>query len=119
MELNLQNIEELIFYDKKVQRLLPEFRHLFDQWRLGKQVPGMQAIGKRSVFDLLNGLEPYHVQKLEEYFAAKIILDKIDYSIIVHYEGGLEEPAELCRYSNFKEFCVYRDADNFYISFWR
>jgi len=27
MEINLQNIEELIFFDKKAHALFPEFRH--------------------------------------------------------------------------------------------
>ena len=54
MEINLKNIEEIIFFDKKIQLLLPEFRHFFDQWQLGQHIPGMKALAKRSVLDVLN-----------------------------------------------------------------
>lgn len=119
MELNLQNIEDVIFFDKKVQNLLPEFRHLFDQWAIGKRMPGMQTLGKRSVVDFINALEDHHIRKLEEYFGTTIIVDKIDGTIVRHVDGPLEEPGELCRYANFKQFCVDRDGDNLRITFWR
>jgi hypothetical protein len=120
MELNLQNIEDAIFFDKKVQSLLPEFRHLFDQWSLSKRVPGMQTLGKRTVIDFLNSLEAEHVRKLEEYFGTTIIVDKVEGHLVKNYEGDLELiEGELCKFHGFKEFSVYRDAEKAYITYWR
>lgn len=120
MQINLQNIEDLLFFDKKAQSLLPEFRHLFDQWSLSKRVPGLQTLGRRSVVDLLNSLEADHIQKLEEYLGDIIVVDKIDYHLVRNFEGPLEEAeGRLCQFAGFKDFCVHRDADRVYISFWR
>lgn len=119
MELNLQNIEDVIFFDKKVQQLLPEFRHLFDQWAVSKRVPGLQNLGKRSVVEFINALEDQHVRKLEEYFGDTIILDKVDGTIVRHYESKLEDADFLCQYADFKQFCVDRDGDNLRVTFWR
>jgi len=46
MEINLQNIEEIIFLDKKVQEHLPEYRYLFDQWNLAHRVSGLKQMAQ-------------------------------------------------------------------------
>lgn len=120
MEINFQNIEDRIFYDKKAQALLPEFRHLFDQWSLAKRVPGLQTMGRRAVLQVLNSLEGEHIQRLEEYFNDIIVVDKLDHHIVRNYQGGLEEAeGSLCQFAGFKDFCLHRDANQVYISFWR
>jgi hypothetical protein len=68
MEINLKNIEEIIFFDKQVQHLLPEFRHLFDQWVLAYRNSGLKPLAKSSVFELMNNLDDSHIKKLENYF---------------------------------------------------
>jgi hypothetical protein len=120
MDINLQNIEDVIFFNREAQELLPEFRHLFDQWRLAKQVPGLGSLGQRSVLELLNGLTAEHVQKLQEYFGDIILVDKIDHRIVRHYEGDVTEAEkELCEFSGYREFCPYRKGGRLYVSFWR
>ena len=120
MEINLKNIEEIIFFDKKLQLLLPEFRHFFDQWQLGQQIPGMKTLARRSVLDVLNALDKNHIKKLEEYFNESILIDKIDYKIIAHFDTNIEnETQNLCNFVGYKEFCLHRNKDKISISFWR
>ncbi len=120
MDLNLQNIEEAIFFDKKVQGLLPEFRHLFDQWSISKRVPGMQNLGKRTVIEFLNSLEADHVRRIGEYFGETIIVDKIDGNLVRDYEGDSElAEDDLCQFAGFKDCAVYRDCGRVYITYWR
>jgi hypothetical protein len=118
MEINLKNIEQQIFFDEKICEKLPEFRHLFDQWRMSKQYPGFGNLGNRSVLDLLNSLEPKHIAILEEYFKTSILLNKIDPHIVRHHENGLNTEG-LCEFSGYKEFCIYRSKDKMKLSFWR
>ena len=118
MEINIKNIEEQIFFDKKIHKLFPEFRHLFDQWQLSKQFPGFGNLGNRSVLDLLNSIEEKHLRILEEYFGTTILLNKIDSRIVRHYQSELNN-SELCEFSGYKEFCIHRDKDKINISFWR
>lgn len=120
MEINLRNIEEAIFFDKKAQALLPEFRHLFDQWQLGQRIPGMKTLGQRSVLDLLNSLNEIHIRKLEEYFGDTILVDKLDHRLVAHYEMSTEaEDAGLCQFSGYRDFCLTRNGDKINVSFWR
>jgi hypothetical protein len=56
MQLNLQNIEDVLFLDKKAQAVLPEFRPQFDQWASSKRVPGLQTMGKRILLEVLNAI---------------------------------------------------------------
>lgn len=119
MEINLKNIEELIFFDQKIHGLFPEFRHLFDQWQLGQRIPGMKTLGQRSVLELLNSIDQSKIAKLEEYFGDSVLLQKIDSNLVSHYEWNIDEKDNLCEYSGYRDFCLSRDADKIKISFWR
>jgi hypothetical protein len=119
MEINFQNIEEIIFFDKKVKEMLPEFRHLFDQWQLGKTIPALGGLGSRSVLDLLNSLESEHLEKLEKYFRQKVTINKIDNSIVKNYSFSPQDSDDLCGFIEYKEFCAYRSKDSIHLSFWR
>lgn len=121
MDINLKNIEELIFFDKELQKLFPEFRHLFDQWKLGQRVLGMKNLGQRSVLELLNSLNENHIVKLQEYFDDIILVDRIDHRLVVNYEyeASIETSDRLCEFSGYKDFCLYRNKDKIYLSFWR
>jgi hypothetical protein len=119
MEINLKNIEELIFFNKEVQQLLPEFRHFFDSWHLGKRFPELAGLGNKMVFDLLSSLKKEHLEKLESYFNDKILVSKLENNIVGNYSSELEFANELCEYTEYKEFCAYRSKDKLFLSFWR
>jgi hypothetical protein len=119
MEINLQNIEELIFFDKKAHALFPEFRHFFDQWQLGQRIPGMKTLGQRSVLELLNSLDEIRIRKLEEYFSDTILVDKIDHRLAACYDWQIGEADELCEFTGYRDFCIHRDKDRIYATFWR
>jgi hypothetical protein len=120
MIINLKNIEELIFYDKKVQLLLPDLRHLFDQWSLGQRFSGMKTLAQRSVLDLLNSLNNEHILKLQEHFGDIIILDKIDNRLVANYSTNVDQfENELCKFTGYRDFCLTRKNNQLEITFWR
>lgn len=119
MQLNLQNVEELIFYNNKIHSLLPELRHLFDQWKLGQTLPGLRTLAQRSILEFLNSLNDEQIKKLEEHFETTIIVDVLNYKLTSHYESSIDEAGELCKFSGYKEFALYRNKDQMYLSFWR
>ena len=120
MIINLQNVEELVFYDKKLQLLIPEFNHLFSQWSLAKRVPALRSLGLRSLMDFLNDLTDEHKKIMESYFGIGITVDKMDYHIAKHYDCTLEEAEnKLNTIGGFSNFSSYRDGNHLYISFWR
>lgn len=119
MKINLQNIEEIVFFDKKAQALFPEHRHLFDQWQIGQRVPGMKPLAQRSVLDFLNSLDKKNILKLEEYLNDTISVDKLDYRIVANHDCHVEDANQLCEFAEYREFCVSRTKDRLSISFWR
>ena len=120
MIINLQNIEGLIFRDKKVQKLLFDFNQQFNQYLLATKVPGLRSLGKRSVIDVLNNLREEHIVKLREYFNTEITIDRIDYHIVKNYNSDISElESNLCDFQGFQDLCLYRKDNQIYISFWR
>jgi hypothetical protein len=119
--INLHNVEQMIFSDAECRALLPDLRHLFDQWMLSKRVPTLRSLRMRSLMDLINGLTSDHVRTLEEYFHDKIALDKLDYHIVRSLKLPLEfDPdREFADFSDYSEFVISRSADQLYVSFWR
>lgn len=118
MKLNLQNIEDILFMDKKLHQLFPEFRHYFDQWRIGKTVPGMQTLSKKTLLDTLNSLHTEHLDKLKEYFGSEITLEKIDYHIVKNKMFTLDN-IELCDFAEYHDCCITRNKEEVRVTFWR
>lgn len=120
MIINLQNVEELIFYDKQVQKLLPQFKNFFDSWALSKRVTELRALGKKSISDFLFGLESEHIEILKIYFGCNIAIDKLDYRIVKNYEFLLEDVEhQLNKSETFPNLFFAMDDKKIYLSFWR
>ena len=121
--LNFSNVEELIFYDTEVQRLLsPELFSVFEQWKLAKRVPYLGAIGKQAILDLLNILTDEDVMVLEQYFGKKVHVEKLFYKLANNITIPLEESKiceELCKIEGFNYYSTFRDDKNLYLTFWR
>ena len=123
LDLNLTNVEELVFYDREVQKLLPDsFFSIFEQWRIAKRLPMLSGIGKQAVLDFLNILTDQEIETLELYFGQKIIVEKLNYSVSINLKVPLAKENEICRHLcdiNFNYFSTWRDEEHLYISFWR
>ncbi len=118
--LNLNNIEEFLFEDQKIRKILPEFINLFDQWKLAKITPALRSLGKRSVLELMNSLNEEHLSKLSNYFSTKVTIDKIDYRIVKNYtwdESQVEQ--ELSKINSFGNYAIHKEGNNISITFWR
>jgi hypothetical protein len=119
MEINIKNIEEIIFYDKILTEKLPEFRHLFDQWRLAQRVQSLKNIIQGSIFEVLNSLNEKHIKILEEYFSEEVFVNKINNKLVANFELSLDDPDKLCEFAEYRDFCLHRNKDQFSITFWR
>jgi hypothetical protein len=121
--LNFSNVEELVFFDTSVQKLLPPHMFsMFEQWRLAKRVPFLRDIGKQAVLDLLNNLTDDDVNVLEQHFGEKIVVEKLNYNIALNFKVLLSDSnicEELCKVEGFNYFSTWRDEQYLYISFWR
>ena len=121
--LNFSNVEQLIFYDQKAQKALPvHMFSLFEQWRLAQRVPFLKQLGRQALLDFLNGLTEDDINALEVYFDEKIIVEKLNYSIVHNLTVPLNEFSickALCEIEGFGYFSTWMDDNFLYITFWR
>ena len=119
--INFSNIEELIFYDRKLQSLFPiDTFSIFEQWRLAQRVPMLREMGKHAVLDFLNSINDEIILVLESYFKEKIIIEKLNYNIAESIKIPITDICNvLCEVKEFNYFSTYRDEHYLYITFWR
>jgi|APGre2960657404_1045060.scaffolds.fasta_scaffold01054_5 hypothetical protein len=119
MEINFQNIEEMFFLDKNVRELLPEFRNDFDSWRISQMSPGLRQLGQKSLMNVLNGLEKEQLQRLTDHFGKQVFVGRLNANIVEHYNFTNEQHDDLCKYTEFKDFCITMNKDGVVATFWR
>lgn len=123
INLNFSTVEELIFQNEEVQKILPpEFNNYFESWKLGKRLPMLRQLSKTALLDFLNHLQDNHIQELEKYFEDRIILERLSYDIVRNLKIPLSESAickDLCDIIGFKYFTIWRDDQHLYLSLWR
>ena len=120
MHINLQNVEQLIFTDKSLRLLLSDFQQFFDSWKVAQMVPSLRNLGKRSVLDFMNALQPQHVEILESYFGDIVVIDNLDYHIVKDIISDLDDAEmTLSDFDGFVDVAAYRDENSIYICIWR
>jgi len=120
MNLNLSNVEKLVFYDPRIQRLIPHHQKFFNQWKLAQMTSALRPLGKRAVLDFLNALTSDDIKILETHFKGEITLTKVNYSLVSNHICLLDDAeGVLSEVEGFVDFAVYRDRDHLYISHWR
>jgi hypothetical protein len=119
--INLKNIEELLFKNNDVKNLFPELRHIFDQWLLSYRFPILNTMRKQAMMDLLNSLDEIHVNKLETFFEDKITVDKLDFHTIKNLKFFINDSIgeELTKYESYNNITINRKGDQVYITLWR
>jgi hypothetical protein len=120
ININLQNVEELIFQNKELWRKMPDLVYLRDQWRMSKMTPMLRALGKRSFLDFLNKVSKKHEDIISEHFGQPVTIDKLDRHIIKNITYSIDD-AEDCLFweETYPYFSTYRKENRIYISFWR
>ena len=119
LRINLGNIEELVFSDKKVHSLLPELTHELQQWQLGQQVPSLRHLGKRAVIDALNKLGK-HLDFLKKLLVTATGGEFLDYGVLKEVPADVESVEdELCKLEGFPNLAVSRVGGRVYVSAWR
>ena len=119
MEINIQNIEEIIFLDKKAQEHLPEFRYLFDQFNLAHRASGLGQMAKHSAMELLNKIAETHLVRLEEHFGEPVFVNRLNNKLVDHYDCSVDDHGRLCEFSEYGGMALHRNMDELKFTFWR
>lgn len=120
MQIDFSNIRQLIFQDAELQLKLPEFKDLFQQWKLGQFVPSLRPMAQKALLDLLNQLGYEQIRTLESYFKTSITIEKLNYTLFDSYKMSLSEADEQIKNMDINgEMFLHRDANHVYIGVWR
>jgi len=118
INLTFQNIEELIFFDNKVQQLFPEFSFIFNKWILGTR-SGMKSMAKDALFDFINIISNDQLDKISDYWGLPVSLQRIDSSIVKNIIVNKENLQDkLCELDDWN-VSIARKDDQMYLSCWR
>lgn len=118
--LSADNVEKIIFYDKKAQQILPELSQVFAKWVLGVRT-GINSIAKDALLDFLNSVTTEHLDRLGSYLRSPVSVRKIDPRLVKHFETDVYcLKGELENMSGFQgNVTVAREGDLIYLSMWR
>ena len=120
--INLQNVEELIFFNKETYELFPDSKVYFDQWMLAQRIPSLRSLGKRSVIDFLNSVTDEGIERLESYFEDSVTLELIDYHIVKTHSfnvENIEKELNSTPTAGYNNFNISRNKNIVNITFWR
>lgn len=119
MEINISNIEELIFLDKEIQKLMPELQQFFDQWLFSKKGKlKLKSIEKKSIINVLNSLDVYR-DKIESYFNEKIFIKSLKNNISKSYEFDDINQISIDDINDYNDLCISMIGKKIYITAWR
>jgi hypothetical protein len=124
IQINIQNVEEIIFRNDKIWRDLPDLRYLREQWRMSKISPVLRALGKKSLLEFLNKIKKEHESIISKHIGTSVVIDKIDYFLVKNMEFSIED-SELelnlieAKQPLYPYFATYRKNDKIHITFWR
>ena len=119
MEINLYNLEEKIFLNSELQRKLPEFKEIFDQWKFSKMVGGMASKLREIEINLINSIEQKHIDILSQYFEINVVLKKINDNITKNFIFSFDDCEIPIEAKEYREFCISRGKDGFNLTLWR
>jgi len=118
MEIDFYNVEEKIFLEKRLQQSLPELKPLFDRWNFAK-VNGLFTFLKSVENQLIDSLSDGHISIISEYYKEDIIIKRNNINIIKNYSYDLNEDFGLHQPREYKDFCISRNKNNIFFTFWR
>ena len=121
--INFSNIEEIVFFDRHLQNLLPpHYFSIFEQWRLAQRFSYLREIGKQAIMQFIQGITDDDIQVLEDYFGERVVVEKMIYSIAENFSIPLNQTAicnTLCDIEGFPSYSMWRDEYMLHLTFWR
>jgi len=120
MEINIRNIEKIIFHNLNFCQCIPNMVDIREEWLVSKRNP-KSSLSKRSfAFRLMELLDENSILCIESQIGEKITLlrmsDKLSDSIVCPIDSI---PESICRNDWCSDLCVYREDDIINITFWR
>lgn len=118
--LSINNIEDLIFNDKKIRPLLPKYKYLFDSFDLSKVSPSLRQLGVRCLNDFLKQIKQDDLKIIENYLNQKIEISDLNLDLVKNISSDIDcAELELPSFYNCIDIAIYRNKNEVKISLWK
>ncbi len=120
-EINFQTIEEHLFFNKELQKKLPEFKDIFQQWANGIRNPLFSQLAQKAKIEMLEKIDQSHIQIMEDYFQEPVRIQEINSKLTHHVTTKIEDvDCFLMDYKNIDDnILISRSKDSIHLTFWR
>lgn len=120
MQINLGNIEKIIFQNSAVFSCLPELKPFLGQWKMSQTIPGMKDFGKRAVLNLMNALDDNMLSRIGDCIGEELSILRTSDKLVDNISCDIDHIEDsICSYDWFTDLCVHRDGEKVEITFWR
>lgn len=120
--INISNLEKIIFSDQKVQEYLRcELPELYGEWQNILFTNNHSQKMKFNIKFLSYFFKDKVLNDIEKIINTKINVDYIDVNLVKHYDISIENLASLnfLEIQDYKFFSLYRKDKNIYVTTWR
>lgn len=118
--LSLNNVETLVFSNKRVVASLPQYKHIFDSWLLSKRVSHLRNLGQRAIFDFIEAVTEEDVEIISLVNNIDLVYKKINFERYKNIESTIEKlEKDILLASNFMDMCVYRNKNEVKVLLWK
>lgn len=118
IEINLSNIEKIIFSNEALKKKIPEFVPYFEQWNLAKNFSFLKQMGKQAVLDVLSNLNERHEEIISDFFNDFITINKTYSKSIDFCDCNLND-YDLCLNKLNGNLFIHRNKDKIFLGVWR
>jgi hypothetical protein len=117
--ISLQNIENIIFTDKKLRKKLPTHKNEFYKWDFSIRNAGFKSMGLTAILEVLNSLSGEDLLILKNYFDQDVEIEKMATNLVKNYSDQAECLEYTIADEYFNNFLLFRKNDTVDITFWR
>lgn len=120
MQINLGNIEQIIFQNSEIFSCLPELKPFLGQWKISQSIPGMKDFGKRAILNLMAALDDGMLTKISNCIGEDMSILRTSDKLVENISCDIDQLGEsICNYDGFTDLSVYREGEKIEITLWR
>ena len=118
--LNTKNAEEIIFNNKKIIDILPQYKSIFNTWQFTCRIPTLRYIRQNCVVQLIDLLTIEDLASIKTIIENDIYIDKNTKKPIKNLVGLMEDlEFDLPVDFNCIDFTIYRNKNEIGVTLWK
>jgi hypothetical protein len=120
IEIDLNNVEELVFHERDFVDFIPDFHQYYDQWYLSRTNPYLKDVGRKALMNFLNNITEKQKSKIEEKFGEKVQIDRPNKTGAYSFDADVDSLESLLNETNPYGYPrLFRKGQRVFVTVWR